>query len=421
MDPWASFHLGPWSGLRRERLKDERFFLERHFPSEDRDLLFLGATELLSIEEDGTSPFEVWRGFLGDVAGWSYGILAFDLKNGLNNVSSRHSAPEGVPGLFWAVPRLVLERKGQDAFVHLPDGGPAALLEEARSLLGETSPPGRQSSLEWTLCTSREAYLARARDLLAHIQRGDIYEVNYCVERRAKAIGWDPFLGWERLRSLAQAPHGAFLRIADHFVLCASPESFLRFDGDQVSAEPMKGTRPRHQEHELDARLAYELRTDEKERSENVMTVDVMRNDLSRVARPGSVRVDELFAVRTHPGVHQLVSKVSATMGAGFGPVDVIQATWPMASMTGAPKLRAMQLIDKAEDGRRGLFSGSIGWFAPDGTGDLNVVIRTLLHDAVTGTCSLSTGSALTALCDPEKEWEECQLKARSVIDALEA
>jgi para-aminobenzoate synthetase component 1 len=165
--------------------------------------------------------------------------------------------------------------------------------------------------------------------------------------------------------------------------------------------------------------LKAELAADPKERSENIMALDVMRNDLSQVAMPRSVKVEELCAVRSYPRVHQLVSTVTMQRRPGTGPFDVVNAAFPMASMTGAPKHRAIQLIDAFEDQRRGLYSGTLGFFAPDGTGDLNVVIRAVRYDMTTGLARLSTGSALTAQCDPVKEWEECAVKARSVIEAL--
>ena len=181
----------------------------------------------------------------------------------------------------------------------------------------------------------------------------------------------------------------------------------------------MKGTRPRSTDAATDREAAQELANDTKERSENIMALDVMRHDLSRIAASGTVKVTELCAVRSYPRVHQMVSTVEATIRHGLEPMDVLRATFPMASMTGAPKVRAMELINEVEEGPRGLFSGSFGFFAPDGTGDFNVVIRTVLFNASSGRLSLTTGSAITAQCLPEQEYEECQVKARSVIDAL--
>jgi para-aminobenzoate synthetase component 1 len=267
--------------------------------------------------------------------------------------------------------------------------------------------------------TDRTSYLAQVDRLMRHIQHGDIYEVNYCVQRTAHWPALDPFTAFQRLLQRSQAPFAAFHRNGERFTLSASPERFLAFDHRRVIGEPMKGTRPRSADPQEDERLRDELAMDAKERSENIMAVDVMRHDLSRIAAPGTVAVKELCGVRSYPRVHQLVSTIAATIAPAFGPMDVLRAAFPMASMTGAPKERAMRLIASAEGEPRGAFSGSLGFFAPDGTGDLNVVIRAIELDRRTGKATLRTGSALTALCDPTSEWEECTVKARSVLDAL--
>ncbi len=261
--------------------------------------------------------------------------------------------------------------------------------------------------------------MASVETLLGHIQRGDIYEVNYCTERTASLPGFEPFAAFSRLLANSDAPYAALYRRGDFFALCMSPEHFLRVQDGRATTRPMKGTRRRSSDPETDADLMNELANDPKERSENIMAVDVARHDLSRIAASGSVRVDELCAVKSYPNVHQLVSTVSADLRAGMQAWDVVGATFPMASMTGAPKRSALRLIDATEDMPRGLFSGSLGYQLPDGTLDLNVVIRTITYDASSGRASLITGSAITALSDPEKEWEECELKAMSVLKAL--
>ena len=420
MDRWTTIPLGPWPGTDRELLRKESHLLERYDPELERDLLFVGASRYISIPPGHPDPFGAWQQFVAETPGWSFGALSYDLKNAVEDLASRDNGTGGFPLLVWAVPRFVLELSAGEALLHAPRESTDDLEKEARRLCGVPLSGLRTRTLVWQELTDKATYMSRAKLLLDHVRRGDIYEVNYCTERRADGNGWDPFRAWEGMLRKGRAPHSAFLRLGDHFALCASPERFLRFTGRHVVAEPMKGTRPRHPDPDTDLALAEELRTNEKERSENVMAVDVMRNDLARVAAPGTVHVEELFGVQSHSKVHQLVSKVVAEVRGDAGSMDVVRAAWPMASMTGAPKLRAMQLIDEAEEMGRGLFSGSIGWFGPEGTGDLNVVIRTVIFDAKACQCSLSTGSALTALCDLEQEWEECQLKARSVIEALE-
>lgn len=271
----------------------------------------------------------------------------------------------------------------------------------------------------WTPRTSRERYLHQVRAILERIQRGDIYELNYCVERWCDAPELDPLALFARLVERTKAAHAAYFRWGHFHAVCMSPERFLRIEAGRMRTQPIKGTRPRHGDPATDERLRAELAADAKDRAENIMAVDVARNDLGRVAVPGSVTVPELCAVRTFPNVHQLVSTVEAHLRPDLTPWDAVRAAFPMASMTGAPKPSAMRIIHAMEDAPRGLYSGALGFQLPDGTLDLNVVIRTITYDARTGRASLFTGGAITAQSDPEAEWAECEVKARSILDAL--
>jgi len=350
---------------------------------------------------------------------WCFGHLAYDLKNSLEPLHSRHPSADGFEDSAWTVARWT---------VHLQDGravlrvGPGDVVEAQAFLQGliatPDAAPGKPLG-NWAVHTPKERYLAQVERILRHIQRGDAYELNYCTGRSTVAPDWDPFRGFARLMAANPAPHAAFYRRGPLFAVCASPERYLKAEGGLLTAQPMKGTRRRHPDPVEDARLAAELATDPKERSENIMAVDVMRNDLSRVAAARSVRVEELCGVHPYPHVHQMTSTITARLKEGATTWDAVLASFPMASMTGAPKLRAMQLIDELEDQRRGLFSGTLGFFSPDGDTDLNVVIRTLTYDATSGRAALITGSAITASSVPEQEWEECELKARSVLNAL--
>lgn len=409
-------------------LGEHSSFLFRRIGGGGRAVLGVGqALQDSSVKVQGPSPatkgqrdsFSVLKGFLEEQRDWAFGHLAYDLKNEVEELDSRHPEVMGFPLAEWWIPRFVVELDGARAVLHVQERDRKEGEAWSRRLLNGPASTARAKEIAWTAATSRAAYLARAADLLRRIQRGDVYELNYCVERSAVVPEWDPYAAFARLIDRLDPPHAAFYRIGDRFALCASPECFLRIEGRRVIAQPMKGTRPRGVDEASDRALAAELASDAKERSENIMAVDVMRNDLSRVAAGRSVRVDELCAVKSFPAVHQMVSTVGAELAPGLHAVDAIRAAWPMASMTGAPKVSAMRLIDEVEDQRRGLFSGSLGYFSPEGVMDLNVVIRTVLFNASTGRLSLSTGGALTAACDPEKEWEECELKARSVIDAL--
>lgn len=397
----------PWSGaIAWSALGPYPYFLARRIADEGRWLVFVAV--------DGASAHSAPP---DKDSAWWFGHIGYDEKNALERLHSRHPAHDGFAQHAWRRADIVIGLNEGRATLHAASG------QEGGRLLRALIAPGEADlalpAVTWQRRTSREQYLAHVEQLLAHIRRGDIYEINYCTRRTAQLSGFDPYAAFTRLMAHSDAPFAGFYRDGGHFALCASPERFLRIAGGRAIAQPMKGTRPRNSDPARDAALAQELATDAKERSENIMALDVARNDLSRIAASGSVHVDELCAVKSYRNVHQLVSTVSARLREGITPMDVVNASFPMASMTGAPKLRAMELIDGAEDMRRGLFSGTLGFFAPDGSADLNVVIRTVTYDAATGEASLISGGAITNASDPEAEWEECELKARSVLNAF--
>lgn len=397
----------PWGGLVNwQALRPYAQFLARR--AGDRDEWLIGVAP--SVAGSTEPQLQI---------GGSFGFLGYDLKNSFENLSSRHPEGDGFPLSHWFTPRFIIRLANGQATLKAKDQD----LEEGKTLLHDlvanTISPAPIGPCTWLRTTTRENYLEQVRRLLNHIQRGDIYEVNYCTQRTATLSAFDPYAAFALLLAHSDAPFSAFLRHGDRFALCASPERYLRIEGQKIISQPMKGTRPRGSDETSDRALAEELAHDPKERSENIMALDVARNDLSRIAASGSVHVDELCVVKSYPNVHQMVSTVRAELRQGLSPMDIFRATFPMASMTGAPKLRAMQLIDGTEDMRRGLFSGAIGYFLPDGTADLNVVIRTVTWNAATGHASLISGGAITAASDPEQEFAECELKARSVLNAF--
>ena len=394
----------PWSGsLNWRALEPYTSFLTRR-TGPGGWLIGVGAREVLAAPRPGT---------------WCFGHLAYDLKNSLEPLSSRHPEEDGFPLTRWSVPLWVVELGEGQATLHTTGEHHVEALSFLEALVGAAAKVPASPLTNWQVRTTKEHYLQQVERVLHHIQRGDVYELNYCTGRTTHQFGWDPFAGFAQLMAANPAPFAAFYRMDDLFALCASPERYLLVEEGKVLAQPMKGTRRRHSDPMEDARLAMELAADPKERSENIMAVDVMRNDLSRVAATRSVVVEELCGVHPYPHVHQMTSTIRARLREGISAWDAVRASFPMASMTGAPKLRSMQLIDELEDMRRGLFSGTLGFFTPEGNADLNVVIRTLTYNASSGRAALLTGSAITASSVPEQEWEECELKARSVLNAL--
>ncbi|MCC6600143.1 MAG: anthranilate synthase component I family protein, partial [Crocinitomicaceae bacterium] len=266
---------------------------------------------------------------------------------------------------------------------------------------------------------SREIYLQHTGNLLRNIQLGNIYEVNYCQEFFLEKKINDPYSVFQRLYDLTEAPHACYFQMDDKYLLCASPERFLQRKGQKVISQPIKGTIRRGRSEAEDEALLKELLNSKKERSENVMIVDIVRNDLSKHALKGSVAVDRLFEIKSFRTVHHLISTISADIPEDISFVQLLKDTFPMGSMTGAPKIRAMQLISEHEPTARGWYSGCAGYIDPQGNFDFNVVIRSILYDASQPYISCSVGSAITDRSDPYKEYEECLLKAEALFRAI--
>lgn len=269
----------------------------------------------------------------------------------------------------------------------------------------------------FTFDHTRAEYLECIAQAQEAIAAGDTYEVCLTTTASGSALA-DPLGTYRQLRRTSPVPYGAFLRFGNLSILSASPERFLKVDCDgKVSAKPIKGTRPRGATPEEDAALAADLASHPKDRAENLMIVDLLRNDLGRVCTPGSIRVPELFAVESFSHVHQLVSTIEGTLAPGAGAADLLAACFPGGSMTGAPKISTMDLIDALERRPRGFYSGAIGWLSPNGAADLSITIRTLVDDG--RQCTFGVGGAIVADSVPEAEYEEILTKASALLEAL--
>ena len=245
------------------------------------------------------------------------------------------------------------------------------------------------------------------------------YEINFCQEFFAENTSINTVDIYEKLNAISQAPFTAYCKFGEHYLICASPERFLQKRSNTLTAQPIKGTTKRALIKADDERLIQELQNSEKERSENVMIVDLVRNDLSRIAKSGTVRVDELFGIYSFKQVHHMISTISCEVKKDVSFTDIIKNTFPMGSMTGAPKVSAMKLIDHFESTKRGLYSGAMGYIDPEGDFDFNVVIRSILYNKENKYLSFMVGSAITDKSDPEKEYEECLLKAKAMFEVL--
>jgi para-aminobenzoate synthetase component 1 len=266
---------------------------------------------------------------------------------------------------------------------------------------------------------SKENYLSKVSKMLEHIQRGDIYEANFCMEFYAENAQIEPLAIYQKLNAISEPPFAVYFKNNFQYLLSASPERYLRKEGTRLISQPIKGTSKRSADPIADAQFKVDLAQNEKERSENIMIVDLVRNDLSHTATKGSVAVEELCEIYTFKQVHQMISTVVSEVEVTTPPVEIIRTTFPMGSMTGAPKISALQIIETLEETKRGLYSGAVGYFTPEGDFDFNVVIRSILYNQDKKYLSFSVGSAITSLSNPEDEYEECMLKARAMHEVL--
>jgi para-aminobenzoate synthetase component I len=266
----------------------------------------------------------------------------------------------------------------------------------------------------------KQKYLASVKKLQEHIQRGDIYEINYCVCFEIQETEVNPFETFLKLHSISEAPQACLAYFDGYWIICSSPERFIKRTGEDLITQPIKGTARRSKDLKEDNKLKMELSQSLKEKTENIMIVDVARNDLSKIAEKGTVKVDELCGIYSFNQVHQMISTIRCKTDKDYTIEHIFDATFPMASMTGAPKIRAMQLIHEYESFNRGFYSGSIGVIDKQNNFDFNVVIRSIIYDEKNKSATVAVGSAITALSDAEKEWEECQIKAAAMLSVLQ-
>jgi len=342
------------------------------------------------------------------------GFVTYDLKNELEALSSANFSGFDWPQLHFFQPETCLRWHADTLTIAGQTAGVLAtiLATEGASPALPAVPPLRAR-------LAKADYLQAVEHVREDILNGEVYELNLCQEFYAEGVALDPVAAFWRLNEASPAPYAGFLRHHDHYLLCASPEQFLAKNQSTITSQPIKGTRRRGATPADDEQQRLALLHDEKERAENLMIVDLVRNDLARVARTGTVHVPELFGTYAFKQVWQLISTVRAELRPEVGLADMLRATFPMGSMTGAPKIRAMQLIEHYENTRRGLYSGSLGYVLPDGDFTFNVVIRSLQYRADTGYLSLQVGSAITYDSVPEQEYAECLLKAQGVLQAL--
>jgi para-aminobenzoate synthetase component I len=377
-------------------------------PHQFECLVGAGATSTLKDDFDSLDDF-IKEGK------WTFGHLCYELGNRFMDNSSNKINEIDFAEFFFFKPQVLLYIKENQLTIKAPD--PQRIYDEIIKYKIDTE--GDTSNINIKSRFSQQEYISAINTLKHHIHVGDCYEINFCQEFYAENVTIDPVAIYSRLIDLSPNPFSALYRVNNSYLICASPERFLQKKGNNILSQPMKGTAKRGITKSDDDIIKQELFKNEKERAENVMVVDLVRNDLSKICEEGTVVVDELFGVYTFPHVHQMVSTIRGKLREGVSFSEIIKATFPMGSMTGAPKKRVMELINLYEQSLRGIFSGAVGYVSPGEDFDFNVVIRSIMYNAGSKYLSYQVGSGITFLSDPEKEWEECMLKGEAIKKVL--
>lgn len=370
------------------------------------------------VQADAGHALEQLQGFINGDKKWIFGHLGYDLKNEIGSASSSHPDMVNFPDLFFFQPEIIL-RFDKDQMTIETEMDEEKIFHEILESKNSVDDPFDPGPLVIHSRVEKEEYISIIKKLQQHILRGDCYEINFCQEFFSPGVTIDPLLVYKKLSAVSPNPFSAFYKIEDKYLVCASPERFLAKQGSKIISQPIKGTSKRILNKVEDEKSRNELRQSSKDRSENVMVVDLMRNDLSKICVGGSVKVDELFGIYSFPQVHQMISTISGELKEGISFTEIIRSTFPMGSMTGAPKKRVMELVEQYEKTKRGIFSGAVGYINPDGDFDFNVVIRSVMYNKSNKYLSFQTGSGITFYSDAELEWQECLLKAEAIRNVL--
>ncbi len=372
------------------------------------------------LQTDYHNAFEDLKQYQQTTKDWLFGYLSYDLKNDSERLQSNNFDGLDFPDLFFFQPKKIFLLKGnqlETRYLHLCDD---ELQEDYQDIT--TIVPQQSTASDSVMVQARidqKKYLEQVQKMQEYIHKGDIYEANFCMEFYAENATIQPLEKFQKLNAISQPPFAVFLKNNQQYLLSATPERYLRKEGEDLISQPIKGTAKRYEDPVADEKAKEDLASNPKERAENIMITDLVRNDLSRTAQKGSVQVEELCGIYSFMQVHQMISTITSKMDEKYAVIDVLRLTFPMGSMTGAPKISAMKIIEELEATKRGLYSGAVGYFTPEGDFDFNVVIRSILYNQKKQYLSFSVGSAITALSVPEQEYEECLLKAKAMKSVL--
>lgn len=372
----------------------------------------------LMIGQDGTKPFEQLKSFYEKEQDWLFGFLSYDLKNHVEKLTSNNWDEVEMPLLHFFAPSILIRLQGDEVIIESRHFTPEKVLNSIWETEKETND---FCTGDWEMKSreTEDSYKETVAKIREHIIEGDIYEMNYCTEFYIESCNISPASLYEKLNHVANAPFSSFYKSDDKYLICGSPERFLKKEGNKLTSQPIKGTAPRGKTKAEDEAFKEALSKSEKDQAENVMIVDLVRNDLSRNCKTGTVKVDELFGIHGFEQVWHMISTISGELKDDVHFIDAIKAAFPMGSMTGAPKVMSMELIEQYEKTSRGLYSGSVGYITPNGDFDFNVVIRSILFNSATHYLSYHVGGAIVYDSEPANEYAECMLKAAGMRKAL--
>jgi len=366
------------------------------------------------------NPFTDLDNFINESFDWLFGYLTYDLKNDIEHLSSNNLDNQLFPCIHFFIPEIIIKVKKKDVIILYDSIYTNHQIDNLFNEINKMKTVDRiMKPVEIKSRITREDYIKNIVDIKKHLQSGDIYEMNYCQEFYAESADIDPFFLFNELNNLSKSPFSCFYKINNHVCICASPERYLKKEGNKITSQPIKGTIKKLENTLLDRKNKKILLNSSKDLSENVMIVDLVRNDLSKIAKQNTVNVDELTALYTYQDVHHLISTISCELDKNKNIIDVFKASFPMGSMTGSPKIKSMELIEKFEDTFRGIYSGSIGYITPEHNFDFNVVIRSIFYNQQSQYLSFMVGGAITIESDPKLEYEECLVKAKSIFKVL--
>lgn len=360
--------------------------------------------------------------FSEDTNDWLFGHISYEYHSILHPPLAQQNVDNiGFQPIYFYQPEIVLQLSATKLQVETLTKTPASIFEAiTKTQVTEQKTQNLELAIQPRI--SKADYLQIIQQLQQHILRGDCYEINYCQEFYAENAIINPINIYQELTAISPNPFASYYKLDDRYLLCASPERYLKKQGNQLISQPIKGTFKRNlQNADADNALKQQLFTSHKDRTENVMVVDLVRNDLSRICKEGTVQVEELFGIYTYPQVHQMISTIVGEIDSTTSLADILQATFPMGSMTGAPKQKVMQLINQYEPTNRGLYSGAVGYITPNKDFDFNVVIRSILYNASSQYLSYQVGGGITFNSIAEQEYEECLLKAEAIRKVLTA